>query len=158
DLRDGARYGVSIEGGTSYKTRLQEADEATTRIIEATPETFMLFGDLFFRNKDFPGKDDIADRMMKVIRGQHPELFDESDNSPEAMAGRVAGLQGQVQQLTQQLQQATQVIQTKQVEAQAKAQADITIAQIKAAVDQAGQEMQIRIAEMNNAAKIRVAE
>lgn len=157
DLKNGARYGVEIEIGTSYKTRLAETDEAITRLVEAWPEGLMLFGDVLFENKDFQGAKDIADRMERIIRGQHPELFEDEDGSPEQIAAKAKALEGKVNDLSQQLQQAMQAIETKRVEVEAKGQVEITKAQIDAQTKTAELASKERIAEMTNAANILIA-
>lgn len=157
DLKNGARYGVEIEIGTSYKTRLQEADEAITRIVEAWPEGLMLFGDVLFENKTFPGAKDIADRMERIIRSQHSELFDDEEAGPEQIAAKAKALETQVRDLSGKLQQAVQAIETKRVEVEAKGQVEITKAQIDAQVKAADLASKERIAEMNNAANILIA-
>jgi portal protein len=157
DLRNGARYGVEIEVGTSFKTRLQEADEATTRIVEVAPELVSIIGDLLFENKDFPGAKDIADRMMRMIRAQHPELFEDQDGGPEQIAAKAKALEAQVNQLGQQLKQAMQALETDKVKEDAKVQIEMLKAEAMKVIEAGKAEAQYRIAEMNNAAKIEVA-
>lgn len=157
DLKNGARYGISVEIGASFKTRLQEADESTTRMVEADPTLLTIIGDLVFRNKDFPGKDEIADRMEQMIRSQHPELFKTSEDGPEQIAQKAKALEAQVKQLDQQLQQAMQALQTDQAKHQAQVQIEQLKAEASKIIEQGKAEMQLRIAEMNNAAKIEVA-
>lgn len=158
DLRNGARYGVEIEIGTSFKTRLQEADEATTRLIEAQPDLLGIIGDLVFENKNFPGAKDIADRLMRMIRAQHPELFEEEEGSPEQVAAKAKALQAQVGQLQQAAQQLQQALDTDKVKEDARVQIETFKAEANKTVELAKLAMEERIAQMNNAAKIRVAE
>jgi hypothetical protein len=155
DLKGGARYGISVEVGAGFKTRLQEADESLTRMVEAAPE-FMLpiMGDLLLRNKDFEGKDEMADRLERMIRAQHPELFKTDEEGPEQIAQKAKALEAANQQLTQQLQQASQIIETKQVEVQAKKEADIQIETLKQQTKLAEIASNERIARENNAAKL----
>lgn len=157
DLRNGARYGISIEIGAGFKTRLQEADESTTRMVEADPTLLTIIGDLVFRNKDFPGKDEIADRMERMIRASHPELFETDEDGPEQIAQKAKALEAQVKQIGQQLQQAMQDIQTKRVEVEAKGQVEIAKAQIDAQSKAAELASREHIAEMTNAASIAIA-
>lgn len=157
DLKNGARYGISIEIGAGFKTRLQEADESTTRMVEADPTLLTIIGDLVFRNKDFPGKDEIADRMERMIRAQHPELFETDEDGPEAIAQKAKALEAQVQQIGAQLQQAVKALETDQAKHDAQVQIEMLKAEASKVIEQGKQQVQLRIAEMNNAAKIQTA-
>lgn len=146
DLRSGARYGVSIDIGTSFKTRLQEGDEAITRMIEADPTLLSVVGDLLFTFKDIPGAKQISERLLMLVQGQHPEFF-QKDDSPEAAQMKARALGQQVQVLSKQLQEAVQFVQTDQ----AKHQAQIQIEQFKA-------QASVHIQEMKDATSIAVAQ
>lgn len=157
DLKSGARYGVLIDIGTSFKTRLQEGDEAITRIVEADPSLVGIIGDVLFRFKDFPGAKEIADRLLLLVQAQHPELFKKDEGGPEQLAAKAQAMQQQVAQLSQQLQQAVQALQTDQAKHQAQIEIEKFKAQAMQTIEQAKLQAQVQIADMNNAAKIEVA-
>lgn len=145
DLSKG-KYAISPDIGKSNQTRMEAGQQFWTGIVEARPELMDIAGDLFFKFRDEPGSKEMSERLKKMIQAAHPNLFDETQGSPEQLQAQVAALQQQLQVVTQQLQQAGLIIQTKQVEQQAKVQ----IESEKAAID-------LKIAEMNNATKIAVA-
>lgn len=158
DFRKG-RYGISIDVGKSYKSRLQEGDEALTQLVTAKPELLPIVGDIWFQYRDQPGAKEISKRLARWREMQMPGLGEGEDGqpSPEQAEMKVRGLEQQVQQLQQQLQQAAQAIQTDQAKQQAammKAQADQQTALAKTEMDAASRE---RIAASANETKLTIA-
>lgn len=78
DLKTG-QYGVRVVTGTSFTTQRQEAAEFFRSIVEKQPELMQVMGDLLFKNMDFTGAQQMAERMKKVI---DPKLIDESNDQP----------------------------------------------------------------------------
>src|SRR5262249_16841784 len=59
------KYAVQSRSGPSYATQRQEAWDAFTTILGRSPELMNIFGDLAFREADFPMADKIAERVMR---------------------------------------------------------------------------------------------
>jgi len=114
-------YDVSVSAGPSYTTKRQEALEAQMQLVQAKPELFQLIGDIMVRNADWPGADEIADRLKLMLP---PQI-------QQAEQGQ-AQLPPEVQQAMQQVQQQQQVLQQAHDQLQAMAQ---QIQQDKAATD-----------------------
>lgn len=79
DLSTG-RYDVTVEVGPSYATQRQEAAEQMTEFIRAYPEAAQFVGDLWAKNLDWPGADEIAQRLKMMLPanlndGIPPELM-----------------------------------------------------------------------------------
>jgi len=136
------RYDVSVTVGPSYQSKRQEAAAAQIELLKVNPTVFPLIGDLVVGNMDWPGAQEIAKRLKTMLP---PQLQDGDPNDPVTqLAQKNAQLQQLMQQhgmLVQQLQQATQTIQNDQVAQQAKieiakiqAQAQVTVAEIGAKV------------------------
>jgi N-acetyl-beta-hexosaminidase len=90
------RYEVVTEAGPSFTTKRIEAAEAMMQLTQAAPELFRYIGDLMVRNMDWPGAEEIANRLKKMLP---PELQDaEEGESPE-----VAAVKAQAQQMIDQL-------------------------------------------------------
>jgi len=130
-------YDVSVTVGPSYQSKRQESVASIMALVSAYPEIMQFAGDILIRNMDWPGAKEIADRAQKMLP---PQVQDQDDMAPEAQLARA---QQQLQQMSKQhellvkaLNDATDVIKTKQVEQQAS----------------------IKIADLNNATKIAVAE
>ena len=61
------RYNVRIAMGPSYTTRRQEAAEQLIAFAQAVPAVAEVASDLIARTQDWPGADEIADRLAKVL-------------------------------------------------------------------------------------------
>jgi hypothetical protein len=97
------------EVGPQYTTRRQEFVNAMMDILAQNESLTPLVGDLVFRNMDFPGADEIADRMRRALAASNPAALD-NKNDPQ-----VVMLQQQLAQQHQMMQQMQQeLIQAKQ--------------------------------------------
>ena len=77
DLNQGT-YDVRVKIGPSYGTRRAEAADAMLQFIQAVPQAAGVAGDLVARNMDWPGADEIADRLKRMlppqVTGEAPPL------------------------------------------------------------------------------------
>ena len=73
------KYDVRVSVGPSYSTKRMEASESMMAFIQAVPQASPIIGDLVAKNMDWPGAEDIAERLKKTIP---PEVMNE-DLSPE---------------------------------------------------------------------------
>ncbi len=69
DLKQGT-YDVRVKIGPSYATRRAEAADAMLQFIQAVPQAASVAGDLVARNMDWPGADEIADRLKRMLPPQ----------------------------------------------------------------------------------------
>lgn len=87
-------YDVALSTGASYTTRRIEAAEAMMNAVQVYPEIMQIAGDLVVKAQDWPGAEDLAERLRKTIPPQllTPEEQQESGMQqqqgvpPEAMA------------------------------------------------------------------------
>jgi hypothetical protein len=89
------QYDVVITTGPSYLTKRQEAVEAMANILQTSPQLWQVAGDLFIKNMDWPGAQEMAARFKKII---DPKVLAEDDKSPELQSA-----EQMVEALTQQL-------------------------------------------------------
>lgn len=61
------RYDVRVSTGPSYSTQRQETVENIMEFVKAFPAAAPVVGDLIARNMDWPGADDLADRLKKML-------------------------------------------------------------------------------------------
>jgi hypothetical protein len=77
DLTSG-KYDVTCETGPSYTTRREEAAAQMMEFMHAVPNAGAVIGDLLVKNLDWPGADEIADRLKMLLppqaQGQNPQL------------------------------------------------------------------------------------
>jgi hypothetical protein len=69
DLAQGT-YDVRVKIGPSYATRRAEAADSMLQFIQAVPQAASVAGDLVARNMDWPGADEIAERLRRMLPPQ----------------------------------------------------------------------------------------
>lgn len=120
------KYDVTCEAGPSFSTKREEAAAQMMELGRMFPPMMQVAGDLLVKNLDWPGADDIADRLKAMLppqlQGQSPQVMQmrQQMQQMDQMAKQAVGqLNQQIAQLQQQLQQ------EKSRDAQAMLQADI---------------------------------
>ena len=77
DLGQGV-YDVRVKIGPSYATRRAEAADSMLQFMQAVPQAASIAGDLVARNMDWPGADEIAERLKRTlppqVTGEAPPL------------------------------------------------------------------------------------
>lgn len=135
-------YDITVSTGPSYSTMRQEASEAMVAVAGDFPKLMDVAGDLVIESMDWPGADKIAARLKKTMP---PELT--KDDSTDGEEGAPPALPPEIEQ---HIQQAEQMIEQLQQELKdAKSGVD------KALIDAESRE---RVAEQDNATKLRIAE
>lgn len=109
-LQDGTRvydlaagkYDLAVSAGPSFTTRREEAATQMTEMIRSFPQAAPLLGDLLAKNLDWPGADEIAERLQSLLPPQLRKQAKPGD--PKATEMLVGELQGQLSQAQQQMQ------------------------------------------------------
>jgi len=145
------KYDVTCEAGPSYNTQRQEAAEQMTEFVRAFPQAAPLIGDLLAKNMDWPGADDIAERLKLMLP---PQIQEKENPIPPQVQQHIQQQEQQLQQMHQMLQQAGQKVQQlesdKQSE-QAKVQIDqynAETARMKAEIEAQNSQSQQSIQEL----------
>lgn len=137
-------YDVSVTTGPSYTTKRQESAEAMVQMTQANPQLMPLIGDLMIRNMDWPGSEEIADRLKLMLPNQIREAENkEGEQSPEVQQVMAQAEQA-IQQRDQQIQQAEQMIQQMAQEMQ-KLKADVSNKDADSQIKQAELQMNSQI-------------
>jgi hypothetical protein len=133
-------YTATVRAGPSYDTLRQEAAQSMVEWGKAWPKLMDIAGDKMIRAQDWPGADDIADRVAKTIP---PELRDDDDddapkppvvNTPkgpipvEQAAQMLTEMDQQIQQMGQELNAAKSGIEKAHIDADSK----VKVAEINA--------------------------
>jgi hypothetical protein len=103
------KYDVTVSVGPSYTTKRQEAAEAMVQLLQGNPELMATIGDIMFRNMDWPGAEEVAERLK-------PPGTDDEEQDPQVMQ-----MQQMVEQLQAQLQETMAAAEGKQAELELKA-------------------------------------
>jgi hypothetical protein len=117
-------YDVMVTTGPGYMTKRQEALDAMSQILQSNPQLWSVAGDLFVKNMDWPGAQEMADRFKKIL---DPKVLAESEESPE-----MAEAQQQMEAMAQELNRMVDIIEGVQANV---AQREVDIKEYKAQVD-----------------------
>ncbi|NBX70432.1 MAG: hypothetical protein EBQ98_00770 [Actinobacteria bacterium] len=119
------KYDVVVATGPGYATKRQEALEAMAQLLQGNPQLWTVAGDLFVKNMDWPGAQEMAKRFAKTI---DPKLMGDAEDNPALQAANQ-----QMQAMAAELDQLHQMLQNvgKSMEAQDMERKDFE-AQIKA--------------------------
>lgn len=107
------RYAVESDIGPAYATRRQEAFAALSDILRQNGDLAKIAGDLLFKYADFPGADEVAERIKRTIP---PSILGQGVPPAETE------LQQKVQQLTALLQQMDAALNEKQAKEAAESE------------------------------------
>jgi hypothetical protein len=125
------KYDLVVNVGPSYSTRRAESADQMMMLIKAFPQAAPIIGDLVAKNLDWPGAQEIADRLHKMLPPQlqgGPGQQMQPAPPPPDPAAIAAHATGQANML-----KAQQEPQMRMMEAAVTAKADIVKAKISAA-------------------------
>ena len=91
------KYDVVVTTGPSYMTKRQESMDAMSQILQGNPQLWSVAGDLFVKNMDWPGAQELAARLAKTI---DPKLLENGDKDPALQAA-----EQQIQAMGQEMEQ-----------------------------------------------------
>ena len=119
------KYDVVAITGPGYATKRQEALEAMAQLLQGNPQLWAVAGDLFVKNMDWPGAQEMSKRFAKTI---DPKFMSDGDDNPALQAA-----QQQMQAMGQEMEQMHQMIRNvgKSIEVQEQERKDFE-AQVKA--------------------------
>lgn len=118
-------YGVTVNVGPAFATQKQAAIEQILELTRVNPNVLPYVQDVIVGAMDFPGKEIIRDRLIKVLALTQPQLLEgtpAADIPPQALAQMnrqvmmIKQLTEQMQVLQQEHQKLAILLSTKQVE------------------------------------------
>ena len=118
------QYDVCVTTGPSYMTKRQESLDAMSQLLQGNPQLWAVAGDLFIKNMDWPGAQEMSKRFAKTI---DPKLLaDEDDPALQAAQQQMQAMGQEMEQMHQMLQNVSksmeaQDLQVKQFDSQVKA-------------------------------------
>jgi hypothetical protein len=106
------KYDVVATTGPGYATKRQEALEAMAQLLQGNPQLWQVAGDLFVKNMDWPGAQEMSKRFAKTI---DPKFLEDGEDNPALQAA-----QQQIQAMGQEMEQMHSMLQnvSKSMEAQ----------------------------------------
>ena len=118
------KYDVVATTGPGYATKRQEALEAMAQLLQGNPQLWAVAGDLFVKNMDWPGAQEMSKRFAKTI---DPKILADDDKSPQLQAA-----EQQIEAMGQEMQQMHQMLTSVQQSMEAR---DVQVKEFKAEVD-----------------------
>ena len=120
------KYDVVVTTGPSYLTKRQEAMDAMSQILQGSPQLWAVAGDLFVKNMDWPGAEELAARLRKTI---DPKLLeDQDDPALQAANKQIQVMMQEMQTMQQMLQNVTQSMEAQKLQIDTfKAEADVEV-------------------------------
>lgn len=108
-------YDVALQTGPSYTTRRVEAARAMMEAVQVWPQLIQVAGDLVAKSQDWPGADELAERLAKTIPPQYltPEEQKKAGGAPPIDPAQAQQAQQQMQQQIQELQQKNLLLESK---------------------------------------------
>jgi hypothetical protein len=108
-------YDVMVTTGPSYMTKRQEALESMGQLLQGNPQLWSVAGDLFIKNMDWPGAQEMAKRFAKTI---DPKLMDDGNKDPALQAAeqQMQAMAKEMEQMHQMLQNVSKSMEMKDIE------------------------------------------
>ena len=118
------KYDVAVTTGPSYMTKRQESLDAMSLLLQGNPNLWAVAGDLFIKNMDWPGAQEMSQRFAKTI---DPKLLSDADDPAlQAAQQQMEAMGKEMDQMHMMLQNVSksmeaQDLQVKQFDSQVKA-------------------------------------
>jgi hypothetical protein len=108
------KYDVRVITGPGYATKRQEALESMAQLLQGNPQLWQVAGDLFVKNMDWPGAQDLAKRFKKTIDPK--VLADDDDPALAAANQQMQAMQAEMENMFQMLQNVNQSMESRDLE------------------------------------------
>lgn len=101
------KYDVALDTGPSYTTRRQEAAESMMNAVQVWPQLIQVAGDIIAKAQDWPGAEELSERIKKTIPPQFlsPEDQAKAGGAPQIDPAQMQNLMQEYQKTAQELQQ-----------------------------------------------------
>jgi len=119
DMQAGT-YDITISVGPGYESKRQEFVASVLQLVQTAPQIAQFIMDLLVRNMDWPGANDIAERLKKMLP---PQLQEDGNGAPEIPAAFAQKMEAALQEiaaLTQALNQSQSTIDSKRIEIESR--------------------------------------
>jgi len=109
------KYDVVVVTGPGYATKRQEALEAMAQLLQTNPQLWAVAGDLFVKNMDWPGAQEMAKRFARTI---DPKIISDSDEDPALQAAnqQMEAMAQEMQQMASMLQNVNQSMEAQKLD------------------------------------------
>jgi hypothetical protein len=155
-LTPDADFNVAVKITKNYDTQREKGAAMLGEIIGSDPVMMTWFGDLFFKNTDIPGHDELAERAKLMLAPPIQQSLNQPEDQkiPPQVQQEMAKMAEVLKATTAELQQKTQIIETEQVKAQQQTQLAKVKADQDVALEAARQGAETERAQLDAANKI----
>jgi len=145
-----AKMSYVVTMGQAFDSKRMESFDTMQQVLQSSPDLIHVIGDIFFRNSDLAGADQISERLHKMLP---PQLQDQENPLPPQAQAAVAQAQQQAQMAGAELQKLQFEKQAKITEHQGKMQQIQLQAQADMALEDKKLQAQLAVAEINTKAQ-----
>lgn len=117
---DSGTYDCTVDTGPSFQTKRQEAVGSMIDLSRAAPAAMANALDILVRHMDWPGSNQIADRIKRSLPPQITADDDKDMQIPPAVQQKISQYSMMVQQLSKQLDESSEIIKTKRLETESR--------------------------------------
>jgi hypothetical protein len=109
------KYDVVATTGPGYATKRQEALEAMAQLLQGNPQLWQVAGDLFVKNMDWPGAQEMSKRFAKTI---DPKLMGDGEDNPALAAAQqqMQAMGAEMEQMHTMLQNVSKSLDMREIE------------------------------------------
>lgn len=109
------KYDVRVVTGPGYATKRIESLNSMSTLLQGNPDLWSVAGDLFVKNMDWPGAQEMAKRLAKTI---DPKIMGDAEEDPALAAAQqqIQGLMQEMQQMSGMLQNVQNSMEARQLE------------------------------------------
>ena len=109
------KYDVVVVTGPGYATKRQESLEAMAQLLQTNPQLWAVAGDLFVKNMDWPGAQEMAKRFARTI---DPKIISDTEEDPALQAAnqQIQAMGAEMQQMHQMLQNVQQSMEAQKLQ------------------------------------------
>jgi hypothetical protein len=109
------KYDVMVITGPGFATKRQESLEAMAQLLQGNPDLWRVAGDLFIKNMDWPGAQEMSKRFAKVI---DPSILGDDEDNPALAAAKqqMEAMNAEMQQMGSLLQNVQKSMEARDLE------------------------------------------
>lgn len=124
------RYDITVDVGPSYTTKRQEAVASMVELTKTYPAIMQVAGDLLVKNMDWPGAQEIAERLKRTLP---PGVADDGEQAPIPPQAKATmdQMAQQIQVMSQVIDDLTTTIETKRMDLDSKERIAAMNAEVK---------------------------
>jgi hypothetical protein len=128
------KYDVVVDTGPSFETKRQEAVASMIDMSGKNPQIMQVAGDIMIKNMDWPGAQEIAERLRKTLPPNLVEENGQNQQIPPQVQQQMGQMNQLIEQLTSQLKHKTEQIETKTLELESRERIEMAKLQVQSEI------------------------